>query len=826
MSDDLFNNKNIKPVDITDIMKKSYIDYSMSVIVSRAIPDVRDGLKPVQRRILYAMNELGLVHNKPHRKSATIVGEVIGKYHPHGIDAIYLSMVHLAQKWALRYTLVDGQGNFGSMDGDDPAAMRYTEARMHKFAEEMLCDIDKNTIDWDDNFDETKKEPSVLPSKLPNLLVNGTTGIAVGMATNMAPHNIKEVCDVIIAYIDNKDISVEDIMTILPGPDFPTGAIICGTKGIMDAYKTGKGRILMRANAEIIEHNNAKYQIIITELPFMVNKALLIQRIAELVNEKKIEGIADIRDESDKNGLRIAVDLKRDAVPQIVLNNLFNNTDLQCAFNVNNVCLVHGRPMTLGIKDIIKHFYEHRHEVVVRRVRFELEQAKRRKHIIEGYIIALDNIDPIIILIKTSRDNNDAIEKMLKQYGLDELQAKSILEMKLQRLTGLEREKIKKEYDELVLTIKRLEDVLADDSLVRNIIKDELIDIKARYGDKRKTLIQKEEVNAMNFRDIIPDENVVITLSNQGYIKRTPLAEYRLQKRGGVGSQALVAKEDDYVKYISISSTHKFLFVFTIKGFLYWKNVYDIPEGAKNTKGRNIQNIFPIMHDDKIACVLNVENIRDSEYISTHYLLFCTRKGIIKKTLLKAYVNVRNNGIKAIRINDDDELLDVKITDGNKEVILATYNGKVVRFDESDVNPIGRNSIGVKGVKIDNDSNIKNGDKVVGIIILEKNEKNKKILVVSENGYGKRSKIGDYRLTNRNAKGVITMHITKKTGRLVAIVDVVDEDELMIVKNFGAAIRIKVKNIQVSSRNTQGVILIKLNKKEEYIKSIAKIENI
>ena len=826
MSDDLFNNKNIKPVDITDIMKKSYIDYSMSVIVSRAIPDVRDGLKPVQRRILYAMNELGLVHNKPHRKSATIVGEVIGKYHPHGIDAIYLSMVHLAQKWVLRYTLVDGQGNFGSMDGDDPAAMRYTEARMHKFAEEMLCDIDKNTIDWDDNFDETKKEPSVLPSKLPNLLVNGTTGIAVGMATNMAPHNIKEVCDVIIAYIDNKDISVEDIMTILPGPDFPTGAIICGTKGIVDAYTTGKGRILMRANAEISENDNAKYQIIITELPFMVNKALLIQRIAELVNEKKIEGIADIRDESDKNGLRIAVDLKRDAVPQIVLNNLFNNTDLQCAFNVNNVCLVHGRPMTLGIKDIIKNFYEHRHEVVVRRVRFELEQAKRRKHIIEGYIIALDNIDPIIILIKTSRDNNDAIEKMSKQYGLDELQAKSILEMKLQRLTGLEREKIKKEYDELVLTIKRLEDVLADDSLVRNIIKDELIDIKARYGDKRKTLIQKEEVNAMNFRDIIPDENVVITLSNQGYIKRTPLAEYRLQKRGGVGAQALVAKEDDYVKYISISSTHKFLFVFTIKGFLYWKNVYDIPEGAKNTKGRNIQNIFPIMHDDKIACVLNVENIRDSEYISTHYLLFCTRKGIIKKTLLKGYVNVRINWIKAIRINDYDELLDVKITDGNKEVILATYNGKVVRFDESDVSPIGRNSIGVKGVKIDNDSNIKNGDKVVGIIILEKNEKNKKILVVSENGYGKRSKIEDYRLTNRNAKGVITMHITKKTGRLVAIVDVVDEDELMIVKNFGAAIRIKVKNIQVSSRNTQGVILIKLNKKEEYIKSIAKIENI
>lgn len=838
MSDDLLNKKNIQPVEITDIMKKSYIDYAMSVIVSRALPDVRDGLKPVQRRILYAMNELGLVHNKPHRKSATIVGEVIGKYHPHGIDAIYLAMVHLAEKWSLRYTLVDGQGNFGSIDGDSPAAMRYTEARMHKLAEEMLCDIDKDTIDWDDNFDETKKEPSVLPAKLPNLLINGTVGVAVGMSTEMAPHNLKEVCDAIIAYIDNKDITVPEIMSILPGPDFPTGAIICGTRGIMEAYTTGKGRVLMRANAEIHEINNSRFQIIVTELPFMVNKAELIQHIAELVYNKKIEGISDIRDESDKSGLCIAIDLKREAVPQIVLNNLFKNTKLEYAFNINNVCLVNSKPMRLGIKDIIKYFYEHRHSVVVRRVRFELEQAKRRMHIIEGYIIALDNIDPIIALIKASEDNNVAIRKMAEKYNLDDIQAKSILEMKLQRLTGLERDKVKKEYDELVLTVKRLEEILANDTLVQNIIKDELIDIKVRYGDKRKTLIQKEEVNAMNFRDIIPDENVVITLSDRGYMKRTLLSEYRLQNRGGVGVQALVAKEDDYVKYISVSSTHKFLFVFTTKGFLYWKNVYDIPEGARNTKGKHINNIFPIVEGDKISCVLNVDNIKDEEYINTHYLLFCTRNGIIKKTILKSYVNVRSNGIKAIRITNDDELLDVKITDGNKEVILATYNGKVVRFDENCVKHVGRNSIGVKGIKVDknnthNDDDEDNSykgahdvDRVVGIIIVDKNEKDKTILVVSEKGYGKRSRVEGYRLTSRNAKGVITMHITPKTGKLVAVEDVESTDELMIIKNFGAAIRIQIKNIPVSGRNTQGVILVKLNKKEEYIKSIAKIENI
>ena len=811
-------NKRIIPIEITDEMKKAYIDYSMSVIVSRAIPDVRDGLKPVQRRILYTMNELGLQHNKPHRKCVKTVGEVMGSYHPHGDSAIYMAMVHLAQKWALRYTLVDGQGNFGSIDGDDPAAMRYTEARMNRFAEEMLFDIDKDTIDWAPNFDETKKEPTVLPSKLPNLLINGTTGIAVGMATNMAPHNLKEICDGIIAYIDNPDITVQELMQYILGPDFPTGGIICGTKGIVDAYTTGRGRIIVRAKAEIEENEHGRNQIIVTEIPFTVNKALLIEKIAELVNDKKIEGIADIHDESDKQGLRISIDLKKDAVPQVVLNNLFANTAMQYPFNINNVCLVHGRPMTLGLKDLIKYFYEHRHEVVIRRTQFELKQAQARIHILDGYIIALDNIDSIIKLIKSSKDSSEAISKMKEGYNLDEIQAKSILEMKLQKLTGLERSKIQKEHDELVELIKRLEAILADDNLVKGIIKEELNDIKNRCGDKRKTTIQ-QEINNITVKDIIPDEEVVITLSNQGYIKRTLLSEYRLQNRGGVGAKASATKEEDFIKYLTISSTHKFLLAFTIKGELYWKNVYELPEGAKNTKGRAIQNIFPIGVNDKLACVLDVDNLTDEEYLKNHYVLFCTKRGIIKKTLLEEYSNVRSNGIHAIKIDEGDELLDVKITDGTQEIIIATRKGKAIRFNETKVNPVGRIARGVRGISIGGNN------EVVGAVVINQNDKNKTLLVVSELGFGKRSDIEDYRITNRGGVGVKTINITKKTGELVAIEEVEQKDELMIINASGVAIRIRVEDINISGRNTQGVTLIKVPN-GECIKNIAKIKNI
>ena len=808
--------KRIMPIEITDEMKKAYIDYSMSVIVSRAIPDVRDGLKPVQRRILFTMNDLGLQHNKPHRKCVKTVGEVMGSYHPHGDSSIYMAMVHLAQKWSLRYVLIDGQGNFGSIDGDEPAAMRYTEARMNKYAEELLVDIDKDTIDWTVNFDETKKEPTVLPSKLPNLLINGTTGIAVGMATNMAPHNLKEVVDAITAYIDNSDITVEELMQYVKGPDFPTGAIICGTKGIFDAYNTGRGRIIVRSKTEIIEDNHGRTQIIVTEIPFGVNKALLIEKIAELVNEKKIEGISDIRDESDKQGLRISIDLKREAVAQVVLNNLFANTSLQYAFNVNNVCLVHGRPMTLGLKDLIRYFYEHRHEVTVRRTQFELKQAKTRIHILNGYIIALDNIDPIIKLIKSSKDSSEAISKMNTDYGLDEIQAKAILEMKLQRLTGLEREKIQKEHDELVDLIKRLESILADDELVKEIIKNELIDLKNRCSDARRTEIQ-QDFSDLTTKDIIPDEDVVITLSNQGYIKRTNLSEYRLQNRGGVGAKGSATKEDDFIKYLTISSTHKFLLAFTIKGELYWENVYELPEGTKNSKGRAIQNIFPIEPDDRLACVLNVEDLNNEEYLNSHYVVFCTKKGIIKKTILKAYSNVRSSGIHAINIVDGDELLDAKITDGYQEIILATRDGKAIRFDESNVRPVGRTSIGVKGIDVSGDN------EVVGFVSIDPNDKTKTLLVVSERGFGKRSDIEDYRITKRGGKGVKTINITPKTGNLVSIESVKQDDELMIINDSGVAIRINVRDIRISSRATQGVTLIRVPK-GEVIKSIAKIE--
>lgn len=816
-----FNNKSIKNIDITDEMRKAYIDYAMSVIVSRAIPDVRDGLKPVQRRILFTMCELGLRYDTPHRKSVKIIGEVMGSYHPHGDSAIYIAMVHLGQKWSLRYLLIDGQGNFGSIDGDEPAAMRYTESRMTKLAEEMLADIDKDTIDWTLNFDETKKEPTVLPSKLPNLLVNGTSGIAVGMATNMAPHNLNEIVDGINAYIDNPDITVEELIKYIPGPDFPTGGIICGTKGILDAYNSGKGKIILRSKTEIVTNNTGKEQIIVTEIPFGVNKALLIEKIAELVNDKKIEGISDIKDESDKQGLRISIDIKRDAIAQVVLNNLFANTSLQYSFNVNNVCLVKGRPMTLGLKDLIKHFYDHRHEVTIRRISFELKQSQNRIHILDGYIIALDNIDPIISLIKSCKDSNEAISRFNTEYNLDKIQSKAILEMKLQRLTGLERSKIQKEHDELVETIKRLEAILADDNLVKDIIKNELIDIKSRCGDKRRTEIQLD-YSDLTTKDIIPDEDVVITLSNQGFIKRTNLSEYRLQNRGGVGSKGSATKEDDFIKYLAISSTHKFLLAFTIKGELYWKHVYDIPDGEKNTKGKGIQNIFPIDSNDGLACILEVDNLNNDEYLNSHYIIFCTKKGIIKKTTLKAYSNVRANGIHGINIVEGDELLDVKLTDGYQEIILATRNGKAIRFNESQIRPVGRTAIGVKGVDLDDNTP---DNEVVGIVTLDKNDEDRKLLVVSERGFGKKSCIHDYRITNRGCKGIKTINITKKTGRLVSICDVKENNELMIINDSGVAIRISTNDIRTASRNTQGVRLIKVPE-GEVIKSIAKIENV
>ena len=808
-------------VDYAATMEQSYLDYAMSVIVSRAIPDVRDGLKPVQRRILYAMNDLGFTHSKPHFKSAKTVGEVMASYHPHGNEAIYMAMVHMAQKWALRYTLIDGQGNFGSIDGDGPAAMRYTESRMSSIASEMLADIDKETINWTLNFDETLKEPTVLPSKLPNLLVNGTSGIAVGMATNMAPHNLCEICDGIIAYIDNNDITVEELMRFIPAPDFPTGAIICGTSGIVEAYNTGRGRVVIRSKTEIEEDDaDGKARIVVTEIPFMVNKSAVVEKIAELTAEGRINGISDIRDETNKEGIRIVIDLKKDAIPQVVLNNLFANTELQSTFNINNVCLVKGRPMTLGLKDLIKNFYEHRHEIIIRRTQHDLRQAKERIHILEGYIIALNNIDAIINLIKTSANSAEAMERLYNNFGIDDIQAKAILDMRLQKLTGLEREKVENEHRELNELAIKLEEILRSDDLVKSIIKDELTNLKERYGDERRTQIE-EEINSLTIKDITPDEDVVITLSHQGYIKRTLLSDYKLQNRGGVGSKGSGIKDNDYIEYLTVSSTHKFLLAFTIKGELYWKNVYELPKGEKGSKGRAIQNVFPIRPDDKLACVLDGWDLKDKEYINNHYIIFCTKKGFVKKTSLREYSNPRSSGIHGIKIKDGDELLDVKITDGTQEIILATRQGKAVRFYEDSVNATGRNTTGVKGIRIKGEDN-----EVVGMVTIDSSEaKTKTLLVVSEAGYGKRTLLGEYNRTKRGCIGVKTMNITKKTGKLIAIESVNNTDELLLINNLGIAIRISVNSIQTSSRNTQGVILKSLHANEK-IKSIAKIVDI
>jgi DNA gyrase subunit A len=796
-------------------MRGAYIDYSMSVIVSRALPDVRDGLKPVHRRVLYGMQDLGVNYNKPYKKSARIVGEVLGKYHPHGDASVYDTMVRMAQDWSLRYTLVDGQGNFGSIDGDFPAAMRYTEARLRRIAEEMLADINKDTVDFQPNFDDSLTEPTVLPGKLPNLLVNGSSGIAVGMATNMAPHNLREVIDGIVAYIDNRDITIPELMKFITAPDFPTGAIIYGVSGVQEAFLTGRGRIVVRAKAEIVTNPHGKDQIIVTEMPYMVNKAMMIEKTAALINEKKIEGISDIRDESDRDGYRVVYDLKKDAIPNIVLNNLYKYTQLQSSFGVNNVALVKGRPQTLNLKDLIKYFVEHRHEVVVRRTKFELAEAEKRAHILEGYLIALDNLDEVIALIRSSSDPDTAREGLMGRFGLSEIQAKAILDMRLQRLTGLEREKIQQEYKEVKELIERLNEILANEPIRMQIIKDELAELRDRYGDDRRTQIVPSD-DDFTMEDMIPNEDMVITISNQGYIKRTSLSEYRTQGRGGVGSRGVSTKEDDFTEHLFIAQAHNYLLIFTDQGKVYWKKAYEIPEGNKTSKGRAIQNLINIEPGDNIRAIITVKDIQDEDYINQNFVILCTAKGVIKKTSLEAYSRPRQGGINAITIHEGDRLINASLTNGSNQIVIAKSEGKAVHFNESQVRPMGRTAAGVRGVTLDSDT-----DKVIGMVCISREDAN--LLVVSENGYGKRSEIADYRITNRGGKGVKTINITEKTGKLVAIKEVFDEDELMIINRSGITIRIEVKELRVMGRATQGVRLIKLND-DDRISSVEKIQ--
>jgi len=809
--------QNIIPINIEDEMRGAYIDYSMSVIVSRALPDVRDGLKPVHRRVLYGMLELGVNYNKPYKKSARIVGEVLGKYHPHGDSSVYDTMVRMAQDWSLRYTLVDGQGNFGSIDGDSPAAMRYTEARLRRIAEELLADINKETVDFQSNFDDSLTEPTVLPGKVPNLLINGSSGIAVGMATNMAPHNLTEVVDGIIAYIDNKDITISELMKYITAPDFPTGGIIYGYQGVQEAFLTGRGRIVVRAKAEIVTTPNGRDQIIVTEVPYMVNKAVMIEKTAALINEKKLEGISDMRDESDRDGYRVVYDLKRDAIPNIVLNNLFKYTQLQSSFGVNNVALVKGRPQTLNLKDLIVHFVDHRHEVVVRRTKFELNEAEKRAHILEGYLIALDHLDEVITLIRNSRDPEVAKEGLMKQFNLSEIQSKAILEMRLQRLTGLERDKIQNEYNEVKALIARLNEILASEPVRMGIIKDELAEIKERYGDKRRTEVVHSD-DDITLEDMIANEEMVITISNQGYVKRTSLSEYRIQGRGGIGSKAASTKEDDFTEHLFIAQAHNYLLIFTEFGKVYWKKVYEIPEGNKTSKGRAIQNLLNIEPGDKVKAVLNVKDLTDEAYINNTFVILCTEKGTIKKTSLEAYSRPRANGITSITINDGDRLLNAALTNGNNDIIIAKSEGKAVRFNESDVRPMGRTASGVRGVTLESGE-----DKVIGMVCISRQDAN--LLVVSEKGYGKRSSIEDYRITRRGGKGVKTINVTEKTGKLVAIKEVVDNDDLMIINKSGISIRISVAELRIMGRATQGVRLIKLNE-DDAISSVEKIQKI
>lgn len=808
--------ENIIPINIEDEMRGAYIDYSMSVIISRALPDVRDGLKPVHRRILYGMSDLGLYYNRSYKKSARIVGEVLGKYHPHGDTAVYDAMVRMAQTWSLRTPLVDGQGNFGSIDGDSPAAMRYTEARLKEVASEMLADIKKNTVDFNPNFDDSLKEPAVLPAKIPNLLVNGASGIAVGMATNMPPHNLSEVVDGVIAYIENNEITIKELMEFVKGPDFPTGGIIYGMDGVIKALETGRGRVVMRGVAAFEEAKNGRERIVVTEIPFMVNKAMMIEKTAALVNEKRIEGISEIRDESDRNGIRVVYELKRDAIPDVVLNNLFKYTALQSSFSVNNIALVKGRPQVLNLKDLIKYFVEHRHEVVVRRTQYDLAEAEKRAHILEGLLKALDHLDEVIALIRASKDPEAAKSGLIETFEFSDEQATAILNMRLQRLTGLEREKLEAEYKELQELIEYLNSLLNDKELRMGVIKDELREVQAKYGDERRSDIVFN-ADDIDIEDMIPNEEMVITISHQGYIKRTPLKEYRTQNRGGVGSRGAKTKEDDFTEHLFIASSHNYLLFFTKYGKVFWLKVYKLPEGSKTSKGRPLQNLIQIEQGDKVQAVINVQTLKDADYINNHYLVMATERGVIKKTTLEAYSRPRQNGINAININEGDKLLDVKMTDGDSDIILAVKSGRAIRFHETHVRAMGRTATGVRGITLDGDA-----DRVIGMVCVQDRDSN--LLVVSEKGYGKRSVIEDYRITNRGGKGVKTMNVTDKTGQIISIKNVTDTDELMIINKSGITIRMAIADIRVMGRATQGVRLIKLN--DDEISSVAKIERL
>lgn len=803
-------------INIEEEMKSAYIDYSMSVIVSRALPDVRDGLKPVHRRVLFGMLDLGVMSNKAHKKSARIVGEVLGKYHPHGDTSVYDAMVRMAQDWSLRYPLIDGQGNYGSIDGDSPAAMRYTEARLKKIAEEMLNDIEKDTVDFRPNFDDSLEEPTVLPTRIPNLLINGASGIAVGMATNMPPHNLTEILNATIAYIDNREIDIAGLMQFVKAPDFPTGGIIYGFEGVRDAFETGRGRIVMRAKTTMETTSAGRERIIVNEIPFQVNKAEMIRKTADLINDKKIEGISDIRDESDRDGMRIVYEIKRDAITNVVLNNLFKYTELQTSFSVNNIALVGGRPMMLNLKDMIVHFVAHRHEVIVRRTKFELAQAERRAHILQGYLIALDHMDEVIKLIRASATPQEAQDGLITGFGLSEIQAKAILEMRLRVLTGLERDKIKEEYDTLMELIKYLKEVLEDESLRMAIIKDELTEIKEKYGDERRTEVVFASGD-FRMEDMIADEDVVITISHMGYIKRTPLTDYRTQGRGGKGAKGSTTRDEDFIEHLFIASTHNYLLLFTEQGRCFWMRAFEVPEGTRVSKGRAIQNMINIPSDDKVKAYINVKDLTDADYIANNYIIMCTKNGIIKKTTLEAYSRPRQNGINAITVREGDTLLEVLLTNGTNEIMLASKAGKVVRFNEANVRPMGRNASGVRGINLGDEK----GNEVVGMIAMPDQTSN--VMVVSEKGYGKRSEIEEYRVTKRGGKGVKTINITDKTGNLIAIKDVTDKDGLMIINRSGIIIRLAISELRVIGRATQGVRLINMKEGDE-IAAVSKVE--
>ena len=803
-------------INIEEEMKSSYIDYSMSVIVARALPDVRDGFKPVHRRILYGMIELGNTSDKAYKKSARIVGEVLGKYHPHGDSSVYGALVRMAQDWAMRYPLVDGQGNFGSVDGDSPAAMRYTEARLKKIGEEMMQDLYKETVDFQNNFDDTLQEPTVMPTRIPNLLVNGASGIAVGMATNMPTHNLSEVIDACIAYIDNHDIDIEGLMQYVKAPDFPTGGYIYGISGVRDAYETGRGRVVMRAKAEIETHTTHD-KIIVNEIPYNVNKKELIENIASLVNDKKIDGISYVNDESDREGMRIVIDVKRDANASVVLNKLFKMTALQTSFGVNNIALVHGRPKMLNLKDLIRYFVEHRHDVVIRRTQYDLRKAQERAHILEGLIIASDNIDEVIRIIRAAKTPNDAIAGLIERFNLSEIQARAIVEMRLRQLTGLMQDQLHAEYEEVMKQIAYYEEILSNDELCKKVIKDELIEVKDKYGDARRSEIvySSEEFNP---EDFYADDQMVITISHMGYIKRTPLSEFRAQNRGGVGSKGSETRDEDFVEHIYPATMHNTMMFFTQKGKCYWLKVYEIPEGTKNAKGRAIQNLLNIDSDDVVTAYLRVKNLNDTEFINSHYVLFCTKNGVIKKTLLEQYSRPRQNGVNAITIREDDKVIEVRMTNGDNEIIIANRNGRAIRFHENTVRVMGRTATGVRGMTLDEDG----GDEVIGMVCIKDTE-TESIMVVSEQGYGKRSDIEDYRKTNRGGKGVKTLNITDKTGKLVAIKSVTDENDLMIINKSGITIRLKVAEVRIMGRATQGVRLINLEKRNDQIGSVCKV---